>query len=334
MVDIETVLNEPSGIVLSSIDNSKELIFSSIFPSVIAEADIILNDLTHQKQLFFKQSQLQRIAIDHIQGQSDPITFSIKKDSNNSQDHSFDFQYAKTLINENILSKMVVYSQSNYQCLSQITRLDILKKLLKNNFGQLYIVWTKDFTLFGRTPETLVHIDSQKISFDTLAGTTQGVFSKNHFEENNWVEKHLRQIALKYSLDLDDESIGEKEHGKIKHLYKRLSAPLPSKISKLQFLEDLAPTPALGSFPKEKFSYLFQETQYSKKIHPHCFYGGNLSIKTTDTFNSIVLIRGATLIDSMIYINAGGGIVSSSNWEEEKKEIELKKEFIYDILTN
>jgi len=334
MVDIETVLEGTSGVVLSKIDNSKELIFSSISPSELTEADVILNDLTHQKQLSFKYSHLQTVLANKIKYQSNQTEFSMRKNPDDYRIHLSDFEYAKSLINQNILSKMVVYSQSSYQPSSPITRLEILRKLLKNSFGQLYMIWTEDFTLFGRTPENLMNINNQKISFDTLAGTTQDTFSENHFEENNWVEKHLRQIALRYSFELDNESIREKKHGQVKHLYKKLSAPIASKINALTLLEDLAPTPALGSFPKEPFSHLFKETQYSKKMHSHCFYGGNLSIKTTDNFNSIVLIRGATLIDSTIYINAGGGIVSSSDWKEEKREIELKKEFIYEILTN
>ncbi|MDL2247801.1 chorismate-binding protein, partial [Bacteroides sp. OttesenSCG-928-J23] len=105
------------------------------------------------------------------------------------------------------------------------------------------------------------------------------------------------------------------------HLKSDFSFTLPHCDCLGELLELLHPTPAVCGFPKEKaYRFILENEGYTRS-----YYSGFVGMLNAERRSNLyVNLRCMQIMNDKLYLYAGGGLLSSSEMEEEWQEIEDK----------
>ncbi len=234
------------------------------------------------------------------------------------------------LINDNKLQKIVIGSRLIFKINSGLNLIDILKKLRINHPNSCKYVWRRncnDIT-FGASPEKLFSFNKSLLSLEAVAGTAPSdidkqilLKSQKDLLEHNFVKDYLFNCL--YQLKIDEYEINELkviQFGDVSHLCTEINSRIDS-ICPFKLLKYLHPSPAVCGIPKKEALFwinnieMYDRGNYAAPI-------GWIDNEGNSDFR--VAIRGARLINNLIQITAGSGIVRGSIYENEIEEINLK----------
>ncbi|MEO1211688.1 MAG: isochorismate synthase [Cyanobacteria bacterium J06638_20] len=199
-------------------------------------------------------------------------------------------------------------------------------------------------TFLGASPETLLHIDSQGLRTDALAGSAARGTSPDMDAKlaqvllNSPKERHEHQIVVDF---LRDRLAQLQIHPhypvsprilkltNIQHLYTPITGKMPSHCHPLDILAHLHPTPAVAGIPPQRALRLIQQHEAVERS----LYAAPIGwLDTKGNARFVVGIRSALLKDNQARLYAGAGIVSGSNPAREEAEIQLKLQALLNAL--
>ena len=192
-------------------------------------------------------------------------------------------------------------------------------------------------SFIGASPERLLSIRENQITTDALAGSAPRGLTpdidiqlaqtllnseKERYEHRVVVEFLLNQLR---SLGLTSQCATEPQLMRlfhIQHLYTPISATLkPHRVSPLEVLSRLHPTPAVAGVPRQQACDLIRQ----QETFDRGLYAAPIGwIDTAGNSEFIVGIRSALIDGCNARLYAGAGIVSGSQPDRELAEIKLK----------
>lgn len=189
----------------------------------------------------------------------------------------------------------------------------------------------------GATPEQLFCLREGVLETMALAGTA----SKHEAAEFEIDDKEIREhefVADYLATRL--ETLGKVKRsqrevldlGSIVHFVTRLRVELRDDAPALNDLIALLhPTPALGAYPRGEGA-LRQLIGYREALEtPKCF-GAPFGVKWEGGFESVVAIRNLSWRGSDVYLPSGCGLIRGSRFENEWRELSLKRNSVKALL--
>ena len=203
----------------------------------------------------------------------------------------------------------------------------------------------KGQSFIGASPERLLSINEGRLMTDALAGSAsrgQTAAADEAIAQtllNSDKERYEHQVVVEFiaeqlrSLDLDPHYIPDPQllqllH--IQHLHTPMSATIdPQKVSPLDILSKLHPTPAVAGLPLQPACELIhQHENFDRGL-----YAAPLGwIDTQGNSEFIVGIRSALIDGCKARLYAGAGIVAGSEPAKELAEIKLKLQTLLNAL--
>jgi isochorismate synthase len=194
------------------------------------------------------------------------------------------------------------------------------------------------------TPEKLFSLEGKRFETISLAGsaprgkTPEEDAQEEHFlrtnekliREHSLVTEELKAKLLPLSENL---TIGELVTMKLPYIQHReadISATLKDKVSALDLISLLHPTPAIGGLPWDKARLRLQEIETVKRAH----YAAPVGILSAHFSEIAVGIRSALIEAEKITIYGGAGIVKGSDAEEEWIETATKMNPFLKVIFN
>ncbi len=245
------------------------------------------------------------------------------------------------LVEEDVLEKIVLCTRLSFNIENRINIYKVLKNFQLNQPNSCRYLWkrSQDDITFGASPEKLFSIKQNNLLLEAIAGTSKINNDKNlllknlkNLNEHNFVINYLI-ISLK-KLGIENyikDKLRVKSFGQISHLCTSISANVDD-ICPFKLLEILHPSPALSGFPKKiSLNWIdilenFSRGNYASPI-------GWVDSNRNADFR--VAIRGARIINKVIELTAGSGIIKGSTSKLEIEEIKLKFETVAnEIFTN
>lgn len=193
------------------------------------------------------------------------------------------------------------------------------------------------------TPELLLHADNRTIHSMALAGTrpleANGPWDDKNLAEHGYVVDFITDKFRQAGLNPQTECPHELRTSTVEHLCTMISAPnygfdadgRQHKLiaDPLALAMELAPTPAVCGFPRDRALETIQATEG----HPRRMYGGFVAVSDEEpagdgnvwrTFTAHVMLRCAQLDLHNYCIYAGGGITALSDPAAEWDEAQAK----------
>ncbi len=191
-------------------------------------------------------------------------------------------------------------------------------------------------SFFGATPEKLVKISGGIWEIDALAGSAPRgksdeedltleqalINDPKNLNEHNFVIKHIKESIASYCRNIkvnDEHSI--RKLANIQHIWTKITAESDDPVPMLLLLKDLHPTPAVCGLPKDiALQFIKKNEGYRRGLYSGIV--GWFNFNNDGDF--AVAIRSALTTGNKLIAFAGGGIVNSSDPDEEFNETELK----------
>ena len=220
-------------------------------------------------------------------------------------------------------------------------------KFRKNYFDCFIFIYNhKDSSFLGATPERLAKFYNAKVELDAMAGSAprgdtesedlkienDSLRNEKNIKEHQFVIDFLLDSIKSHAEEIEEiNSLSVKKLNNIQHLHTKILASLKNRNSIFRFLADVYPTPAVCGVPKENALSLIKKLEQQNRG----LYSGILGwFNFFDHGEFVISIRSAVTIKNKVVAFAGGGIVDSSDPEEEFKETELKFKPILSLFSN
>lgn len=240
------------------------------------------------------------------------------------------------------LKKAVLFVAENAETSMVHSRLvNSLKAILKyiqHNPVHVYGFWDEKEGMLGATPETLFRCNTHGL-LETMAcaGTKkisedQSTLLSDHKElyEHDLVVQGITQSLSPYG-KVTAGNLQLLKLPYLMHLVTPLSLELQNQLPFQELVEALHPTPALGTFPKEKGMQWLQE--YHQHINRSRFGApAGYFLPKASQSTCYVAIRNIQWKDARMTIAAGCGVVAESQCGREWAEINLKLNAIKKML--
>lgn len=192
------------------------------------------------------------------------------------------------------------------------------------------------FRIFGSSPETHCCIEGHRAYIDPIAGTTRRTGCPEEDEANarrlqedpKENAEHVMLVDLarndlsRNCHDVCVESYKEMQfYSHVIHLVSRVSGILNEDTTPLRTFIDTFPAGTLSGAPKVRAMQLISELE----PHNRGAYGGCIGFIGFDgSLNQAITIRTFVSRNSMLWFQAGGGIVARSDEEYELQEVNNK----------
>lgn len=199
-------------------------------------------------------------------------------------------------------------------------------------------------TFMGASPERLLRISDRHLTTDALAGSApRGNTAVEDIELANGLldspkELHEHQVVLEFitqrliQLGLAPQLSRQPQLlrlSNIQHLWTPIQAIVPSKMSPLEIVATLHPTPAVAGAPREiACEHIRHYENFGRSLYAAPL--GWIDHRANGEF--IVGIRSALIRGCWAKLYAGAGIVAGSNPNKEFAEIELKLQALLEAL--
>lgn len=190
-----------------------------------------------------------------------------------------------------------------------------------------------DFKIFGSSPEAQIIIKDRKAEIHPIAGTfkrsgndEQDAFlAKNLSEDKKENSEHVMLVDLaRNDLSRNGENVKVESYREVQffshviHLVSKVTADLHQNATTMQVVADTFPAGTLSGAPKHKAMQLIEKYEATNRN----FYGGAIGFMDFDgNFNHAIMIRTFLSKNHQLHSQAGAGIVSASDEENEMQEV-------------
>ncbi|MCX7654729.1 MAG: anthranilate synthase component I family protein [Fervidobacterium sp.] len=225
--------------------------------------------------------------------------------------------------------------------------LHLYRKLrLTNPSPYMFLVQTKDFSLFGSSPETLVKFINKKVIIHPIAGTRKRGMNAQEDEE---IEKELltneKELAEHSMLvDLARNDIGRvaipgtvkvprlmyiEKYSHVMHIVSEVVGVAEERFNAFDVIRSVFPAGTVTGAPKLRAMEIIEQLEDTSRE----FYAGSVGyISWSGDADFAITIRSAVLKDEVLYTQSGAGIVYDSIPENEYEETMNKAKAIFSIL--
>lgn len=192
------------------------------------------------------------------------------------------------------------------------------------------------FRIFGSSPETHLKMEGAKATIDPIAGTfrrTGDDMKDRELAEQLLVDpkenaEHVMLVDLarndlsRNCSDVYVESYKEIQfYSHVIHMVSRVSGTIYPEVNRIRLFADTFPAGTLSGAPKVRAMQLIEEIEQ----HTRGFYGGCIGyIGFNGDFNQAITIRSFLSKNNTLNFQAGAGVVSKSNRENELQEVNNK----------
>jgi menaquinone-specific isochorismate synthase len=232
------------------------------------------------------------------------------------------------------LSKVVLARRSDFQFCENLEPYSLLKNLPVDNVTNFLLQFSEKSAFIGATPEKFYSRVENVFETEALAATRsrgssleEDIFLQNELfshekdlDEFHKVADFLGKTCKTLCKSATDSSLQIYKTTYMQHLYKTFSGVLKDKITDLDIVTLLHPTPALGGMPKEEaLPFLEKNEDVSRG-----WYGSPLGwVSPKEAFFSVA-IRSALVLQNQLSLYSGVGIVPKTKAEDEWEELETK----------
>lgn len=181
------------------------------------------------------------------------------------------------------------------------------------------------------TPELLLKSGKKTVETYSLAGTLKNStrFTEKEGEEQQIVTDSiiasLRKFPQLKKVSYESEIL---QNGHLRHLLTVIKAKKKNDIAWNELADELHPTPAVGTFPKENGTAFIQKNEQFNRS----FYSGYLGEIKNGKARLFVNLRCAEITRKQIIFYAGCGITAASDAEKEWLETEYKLDILRSLI--
>ena len=190
-----------------------------------------------------------------------------------------------------------------------------------------------DFKIFGSSPEAQIIIKDRKAEIHPIAGTFKrsgndeqdAILAKNLSEDKKENSEHVMLVDLaRNDLSRNGENVKVESYREVQffshviHLVSKVTADLYQNATTMQVVADTFPAGTLSGAPKHRAMQLIDKYEATNRN----FYGGAIGFMDFDgNFNHAIMIRTFLSKNHQLHSQAGAGIVSASDEENEMQEV-------------
>ncbi|MBP1612968.1 MAG: putative isochorismate synthase [Bacteroidetes bacterium] len=206
-------------------------------------------------------------------------------------------------------------------------------------YSYVYLCYTPQTGVWlGSTPEIILSGEQGEWNTTALAGTQslhQGELPINwdekNKEEQTLVAAYIRQQLLSMDIHSEEKGPYAVRAGELSHLKTDFHFHLSGTKKLGSMLKLLHPTPAVCGLPKEKaYQFILENEGYNRS-----YYSGFIGLlNPTGKTDLYVNLRCMNIDNDTLTLYAGGGLLASSNLEDEWNETENKLQTMLAITDN
>ena len=240
---------------------------------------------------------------------------------------------AQTEIKNNAFNKVVLSRVEKIAYTREQNVIDIfiaLTKAYPNAF--ISLISSPLFgTWIGASPEILLEQENDNYTTVAVAGTKKKEnntsFTNKEFEEQNIIKEYIQSYLESLNIKGNSSKIQDFNAGSLTHLKTSIAFSV-SPVRRLELLEGLHPTPAVGGYPKaDALQFISENENYSRDI-----YAGYIGPISKNTLRVFVNIRCMQWFPEYAAVYAGAGITGASDAEKEWLETADKMQVIGSVL--
>ncbi len=186
--------------------------------------------------------------------------------------------------------------------------------------------------MVGATPELLFALHGRRLTTMALAGTApkQRVASferdEKEIHEHEFVAEYLVQ-KLGALGRVRREPRQLLDLGAIAHFLSPIHVDLDQAHGLDSLIRLMHPTPALGSFPRTRVA-LDKLRRYRSQLQAPDEFGAPFGVWADGSFHAIVAIRNVSWHGGRVFLPSGVGVVKESVFENEWRELALKRKAV------
>ncbi len=190
-----------------------------------------------------------------------------------------------------------------------------------------------NFKIFGSSPEAQLVVKGNRAEIHPIAGTFKRTgndeqdaeLAKKLSEDKKENSEHVMLVDLarndlsRHGTNVKVETYREVQFfSHVIHLVSKVTATKNPKTSTMQIVADTFPAGTLSGAPKHKALQLLEEYENRSRE----FYGGAIGFMDfSGNFNHAIIIRSFVSKNHTLHYQAGAGVVSESNEENELQEV-------------
>ena len=190
-----------------------------------------------------------------------------------------------------------------------------------------------DFKIMGSSPEAQLIVKDRKAEIHPIAGTFRrtgndekdATLAKNLSEDKKENAEHIMLVDLaRNDLSRNGHQVKVEKYREVQffshviHLVSKVTGLLHEKATTMQVVADTFPAGTLSGAPKHKAMQLIEKYEKTNRN----FYGGAIGFMDFNgNFNHAIMIRTFLSKNHKLHYQAGAGIVSDSNEENEMQEV-------------
>lgn len=208
-----------------------------------------------------------------------------------------------------------------------------LCKTYPNAFCYMAKVGSKGIFM-GASPEILASVADNELKTMSLAGTMAKSLN-NHYE---WSSKNIKEQQLvtdfiisrikPYAKSISAAGPVTHDAGPVVHLLTQITAVLNDGIDKHSAAASLHPTPAVCGLPKNAaLKFIVKNEGYKRN-----YYSGYIGLISPNNLQLFVNLRCMFFNGQFAVLYAGGGLLKSSDLEDEWQETENKLKTLRDLI--
>ncbi|WP_223823864.1 isochorismate synthase [Candidatus Enterovibrio escicola] len=244
---------------------------------------------------------------------------------------------ALTDIEYTVLRKVVLARKTTLTLDRPLSATQLLKASRDKNSANFHFMLAFDakHCFVGSTPERLFIRQEEKLRTEALAGTIgRGITIEDDLALSHWLLNDPKNI-YENKLVVDDIAdqlaqycvsfyVEELPHlvrlRKVQHLKREIFVQLNKDILSTTLLEALQPTAAIAGLPRESaMSFITKNEPFIRG-----WYSGSVGFLSRERSEFCVAIRSAFVMDNLIHLFAGAGIVPGSSPKIEWNELDKK----------
>jgi anthranilate synthase component 1 len=190
-----------------------------------------------------------------------------------------------------------------------------------------------DFKIFGSSPEAQLVVSNEKAEIHPIAGTFKrtgndeqdAVLAKELSEDDKENAEHVMLVDLaRNDLSRHGTNVKVEKYREVQffshviHLVSKVTGTKNKEISTMQMVADTFPAGTLSGAPKHSAMTLIEKYENVNRSA----YGGAIGFMDFNgNYNHAIIIRSFVSKNHQLHYQAGAGIVSESNEENELQEV-------------
>lgn len=243
------------------------------------------------------------------------------------------FDIFRNEIDKGRFKKLVLTRNSKKELPEGFDYLEAFERACTMYPDQMVCMWHSPATscYICATPEIMLSGRGNEYSTVSLAGTMRGddmsPWSRKNIEEQEIVSCYIRETLNSCDIVFTESGPQSVKAGSLKHLRTQFDFFLDSG-KMIDLLSKLYPTPAISGFPREAKKFILENESYDRDYYSAVIGPVDINNETDLYIN----LRTAKIQNGNYYPFAGGGILSSSNVDDEWRETEMKMKTVCDII--